>query len=83
MWFVVIGVALLLLKLLDIAPVADWSWWQVLSPFAVAVVWWAWADASGMTQRKVMQRMEERKQARRARTMDALGQGDPNKRRKR
>jgi small Trp-rich protein len=81
MWFVAIGVVLLLLKLSSVAPVADWGWLAVLSPFAAAVVWWAWADSSGLTKRRAMQRMEERKAARRERAIEALGQGDSNKRR--
>ena len=83
MGFVVIGVLLLALKLFDVAPVADWHWLWVLSPFAAAVAWWAWADASGLTQRRAMQRMEERKAARRETNMEALGRGDPNKKRRR
>ncbi len=39
MWFVVIGVILLLLKWLELGPVATWSWWIVLAPFALALVW--------------------------------------------
>ena len=38
MWFVLIGVLLGALKLLDVAPVAAWSWWAVLSPFPLAAV---------------------------------------------
>ncbi|BEP55297.1 hypothetical protein GmRootV118_25410 [Variovorax sp. V118] len=44
--------------------VAGWSWWIVLSPFALALAWWAWADSSGYTKRKVIEREERRKQAR-------------------
>ena len=84
MWFVAVGVALVLLKLLAFGPifgaVGGLSWWWVLSPFACAVVWWAWADSSGLTQRKAMQRLDERKAARRAKTLDALGQGGTSKR---
>lgn len=83
MLFVAIGVVLLLLKLLAIAPVVEWSWLLVLAPFGLAVVWWAWADASGLTQRKAMDRMDARKAARRENAMEALGQGDPKKRRRR
>jgi small Trp-rich protein len=82
MWFVLIGVLLLGLKLLGVAPVADWGWLAVLSPLGLAVAWWAWADSSGYTQRKAMQRLDERKTARRERAMDALGQGDPKKKRR-
>jgi small Trp-rich protein len=73
MWFIVIGVLLLVMKLADFGTVADWSWWLVLSPFALAVAWWAWADATGFTKRAEMRRMEERKQERRRKNMEALG----------
>ena len=82
MWFVAIGVLALVLKLLDVAPVGQWSWLLVLAPFAVAVAWWAWADASGLTQRKAMQRLQERQAARREKNVVAMGQGDPKKKRR-
>ncbi len=36
----VIFVILLLMKLLDINPVANWSWIWVLTPFALLMLWW-------------------------------------------
>lgn len=81
MGFVLIGVLLLLLKWQEVAPVAGWSWWLVLSPFAAAVLWWAWADASGYTQKRAMRRMDEKKAQRRERTLEALGQGEKQRRR--
>lgn len=71
--FVFVGTLLLLLKFLDIEPVAAWSWWWVLAPFALAVAWWGYADSTGLTQRRAIQRMEDRKQHRRERDMNALG----------
>ena len=38
MWFVVLGVLLLILKVADFGSVANWSWWIVLSPFPLAIV---------------------------------------------
>lgn len=73
MAFVMLGVVLIALKLLDIGPPGVWSWWIVLFPFALAVVWWAWADMSGFTQRAEMDKMEEKKLARRRKAMSALG----------
>ncbi|UDF33671.1 UNVERIFIED_ORG: TIGR04438 family Trp-rich protein [Shinella sp. XGS7] len=81
MWFVLIGVLLLLLKALGVVPVADWSWLLVLSPFAAAALWWLWADSSGLTQKRAMQRMDEKKEARRQKALDALGQGEKQRRR--
>jgi small Trp-rich protein len=70
-----LGIILLALKYLEIGPVAAWSWYVVLSPFAAAVVWWAWADWSGYTKKKAMERENVRKQARIDKSRDALGMG--------
>jgi small Trp-rich protein len=64
MYFVGLGLALLLMKYLALGPVANWSWLWVLSPFALAVAWWAWADASGYTKKRAMERENERKAVR-------------------
>ena len=64
MYAVGIGLVLLALKYLEIPPVAEWSWWLCLAPFAVAVAWWSWSDASGYTKKKAMDRENARKQAR-------------------
>ena len=61
MYFLGLGIVLLLLKWQEFGPVAEWSWWTVLAPFALAVVWWTWADWSGHAMRKVVEREEERK----------------------
>lgn len=73
MYFVGLGIVLLLMKYLDVSPVVDWSWWLVLAPFALAVVWWAWADASGYTRRKAMAIEEKRRQDRIDKQRDAMG----------
>jgi small Trp-rich protein len=73
MWFIVLGVLLIALKLGDISVVAAWSWWIVLAPFALAAAWWAYADASGLTKRREMDKLEGRKLERRRRSLEALG----------
>jgi small Trp-rich protein len=79
MFFVVVGVILILLNLLGIGPVGEWTWtlggdlWKFALPFVFAVVWWTWADSSGLTKRREMERMDEKKEARREKNMDALG----------
>ncbi len=70
---VFIGVLLLLAKMADFGPTAAWSWWIVLSPFAAATIWWAIADSTGITQRRAMRKMDERKAARREKAMESLG----------
>ena len=56
MYFLGIGIVLLILKLMQIGPVGGWSWLIVLTPFALAAAWWVWADASGYTKRKEMEK---------------------------
>ncbi len=73
MVFLVVGVLLLLMKLAEFGPVADWSWLWILLPFGLAVVWWAISDSTGLTQRRAIDKMEARKQQRRERDMKALG----------
>jgi small Trp-rich protein len=73
MLFIVIGLLLIGLKFADISPVAAMSWWWVLSPFALAAAWWAYADSSGLTKRREMDKLEDKKKARRQKAMDALG----------
>ncbi|WP_427912723.1 TIGR04438 family Trp-rich protein [Ramlibacter sp. MMS24-I3-19] len=73
MLFLGLGILLLAMKYLEFGVVADWSWWAVLSPFALAVAWWSWADWSGYTKRKAVQRENERKQARIDRSREAMG----------
>jgi small Trp-rich protein len=73
MYFLLLGIAGLLLKYLEISPVAELSWWMVLVPFGLAVAWWSWADASGYTKRKEMEKMEDRTKKRLEKQRDALG----------
>lgn len=82
MWFIALGVLLVGLKLAALGPVGTLSWWWVLSPFAAAALWWAWADKYGYTQRKAMDRMDRKKQARRERQLEDLGLDTRRKQRK-
>lgn len=72
MYFLGLGLALLAMKYFELGPVAQWSWWFVLAPFALAVIWWAWADNSGYTKRKAMEQEDKRRDKRRERTKEAL-----------
>ena len=73
MYMLGLGIILVLLKTLQFGPPAQWPWWWVLAPFALAAAWWAWADATGYTKRRAMAKMDARKQARIDRQKDALG----------
>lgn len=63
MYMVVLGVLLLILKLAEFGPVGQWSYWAVLWPFALAVIWWSYADSSGWNKRREIEKMEERKKS--------------------
>ena len=86
MYLVILGAVLIGLNLADIGPTAKWNWqlfgdlWKFVVPFLLAVVWWAWADKSGWTKRREMDKMDQKKKDRRAQNMEALGTG-PKKRR--
>ena len=73
MYFLGLGLILLAMKYLEMGPVANWSWWLLLTPFALAVAWWAWADGSGYTKRKAMEREDDRRKARIDKNKEAIG----------
>jgi small Trp-rich protein len=70
---VVIGVLLLIAKWAEFGPFATWSWWFILAPFGMAVLWWEFADGTGWTKRRAMDKMEQKKIDRREQAMEALG----------
>ncbi|MDO9071777.1 MAG: TIGR04438 family Trp-rich protein [Rubrivivax sp.] len=70
---VIVGTLLLIAHLADFGPFGSWPWWAIAAPFAGAVLWWSFADNSGWTQRRVMDKMERKKAERREKAMVALG----------
>jgi len=40
MFFLGVGIVLLLMKYFEVSVVATWSWWLVLAPFGLAILWW-------------------------------------------
>lgn len=75
MAFLLIGLILLAMKLAEVGPGAEWSWWLVLAPFGLAAVWWHISDSLGLTSRREMNKLEARAETRRRRAFDALWQG--------
>jgi small Trp-rich protein len=73
MYFLLIGLVALVLKYMEIGPVANVAWWIVLSPFGLAVAWWAWADSSGYTKNVEIKKMAKRKEERLEKQRDAMG----------
>jgi small Trp-rich protein len=82
MYLVGLGLVLLILKFMEIGPTAAWDWWIVLSPFGLAMAWWAWADSTGYTKRKAMEAENAKRQARIERNRDAMGTLSSKKRRR-
>jgi small Trp-rich protein len=84
MWFVVVGVILQVMNLAGIGPVGAWTWrdhWIEMGlPFALAMAWWFWADTSGWTQRKAMEKVDAKRQSRVDKHMNALGMAPRKKR---
>ena len=80
MYLLGLGIILLVMKYLEFGPVATWSWLWVLSPLVAAVAWWSWADSSGYTKRKAMEREDERRQDRIDRNKTAIGTNYKKKR---
>jgi len=76
-----LGLIFLVMKYFGLGPVAAWEWWWVLSPFALAVLWWSWADWSGYTKKVAMAKEDKRRQARIERNHEALGTSGKKKRR--
>lgn len=75
MWFLVIGIALLLLKYAGWSAIESWPWWWTLVPFGLAMVWWTWADWSGYTKRQKFEQIEARRTKRLEKLKRALGIG--------
>ena len=82
MYFLLAGIVAMLLKFYEVAPVANWSWFIVLAPFAMAVAWWAWADTYGYTKRREMQKMDKRKEERIEKQREAMGMLNAKRRKK-
>jgi small Trp-rich protein len=79
MWLVIIGLALLAMHFAGIGPPGGWNFnfsgdlWKFALPFGLAVAWWWIADVSGLTQRRAMRKMDDRKTERRDKAIAALG----------
>ena len=89
MYFVVIGVLVILANLLGIGPMAEWTWtlggdlWKFCVPFGLAIVWWVWADATGYNKRREMEKMEAKRLRRREESLEALGMDKRSRSKKR
>jgi small Trp-rich protein len=77
MALLILGLLLGALKLAGIGPFADASWWWYTLPFIGAAVWWKISDDLGLTRKREMRKLDERKEQRRQKQLANLGM-DPN-----
>ena len=71
MWLVYVGVVLLLSKLFEFGPLAELSWFWVLLPFIVALIWWEiFEQRLGLDKKKALDEMDEAKKERIARALE-------------
>lgn len=77
MWFVLLGLLLIVLNLLNVGFIGSWGWpedwWKMCWPFGLAALWWWYADSSGLNRQREMDRMEKKKKDRRTKNLEALG----------
>lgn len=79
MAFILIAVAYIVLKLLDVGFVSALSWHWAWLPVGCALLWWEVADHFGITQKRAMAKMDARKESRRQRSLEAMGRVDSGK----
>ena len=65
MWLLWVGVALIILKLLEISVFANLSWWWVTVPFVLALIWFeVFEQRLGLDKKKAFDEMEAHKKKR-------------------
>lgn len=82
MYFLLIGIAAIGMKYFEIGPVAAIPWWVTLVPFGLAVLWWWYADASGYTKRREVDKMDKRRDDRLDKQRAAMGMLSAKKKKK-
>jgi small Trp-rich protein len=71
MWILYVGLVLLVSKLLDLGPLADLSWWWVVLPFVLALIWWeVFERRFGLDKKKAFDELDRAKKERVARALE-------------
>ena len=65
MWLIWVGVALILLKALEISVFAEVSWWWIVLPFFIGFLWFELVEKRlGLDKKKAHDEIEKAKQER-------------------
>ena len=65
MWLLWVGVALIILKVLEISVFATLSWWWITVPFVLAMIWFeVFERRLGLDKKKAFDEMEAHKKKR-------------------
>lgn len=72
MWLLWLGVALIVLKLLEISVFATLSWWWITLVFALAMIWFeVFERRLGLDKKKAFDEMEAHKKKRIQQALDS------------
>ncbi len=72
MWLIWIGVALIVLKLLEVSVFATLSWWWITVPFVVAFLWFELVERRlGLDKKKAFDEIDKIKKQRIERALEA------------
>ena len=72
MWLIWLGVALIVLKMLEIGVFVAVSWWWVLLPLVLAFVWFEFIERRlGLDKKKAFNEYDENKKRRIERALEA------------
>jgi small Trp-rich protein len=71
MWMLWVGLVMLLLKLADVGPFVDLSWWWVVLPFIGALIWFELFERRlGLDKKAAFDELDRAKQDRIKKAMD-------------
>ncbi|HEX5638474.1 MAG TPA: TIGR04438 family Trp-rich protein [Burkholderiaceae bacterium] len=72
MWLIWLGVAMIVLKLLEISVFATLSWWWITVPFLLAFLWFELVERRlGMDKKKAFDEIDKIKKQRIERALEA------------
>ncbi|MGB2817064.1 MAG: TIGR04438 family Trp-rich protein [Burkholderiaceae bacterium] len=72
MWLIWLGVAMIVLKLLDVSVFATMSWWWITVPFVAAFLWFELVERRlGLDKKKAFNEIDNYKKRRIERALEA------------